>query len=339
MRAMMTFRLLYSFLWVLFLTPTCVLAIAHIDDLLAELYSPADVQKIRDGQLLQDTVESGSERELTARFAALVKAPTESFQKVFIDISKKKESDPSVIDLGLLEQEEGSIQDFDGVKLEPKKDAMVKAYINAKPGTDLNLSQEEIDTFNSLNNTEQVEHQFRSMLLDRYQKFRQHGLKGIPPYRRSGGKDYHPHEELVRKTELAKIIKREAPEFHRHLSEFPKNKPEGLEQSFSWINFEVDGKPTLSLVHRMGQLEGDAYVFAERHYYVGRSHNAVNGVGGAFPVEEGTVLLYLVRTTTDQVAGFGSSAKRAIGSRIMGGQMAANFERARALLEHDEKEL
>lgn len=336
---MMTFRLFYSPLWLLLLVRTRVLAIAHIDDLLKELYSPADVKKIRDGQLLQDTVESGSERELTARFAALVKMPTESFQKVFIDVSKKKETDPSVIDLGLIEQEEGSIQDFDGVKLEPKKDDMVKAYINAKPGSELNLSQEEIDIFNSLNNTEQVEHQFRSMLLNRYRKFRQHGLKGIPPYRRGGGVDYHPHEELARKAELAKIIKREAPEFHRHLSEYPKNKPEGLEESFLWINFEVDGKPTISLVHRMGRLEGDVYVFAERHYYVGRSHNCVHGIGGAFPVDEGTVLLYLVRTTTDQVAGFGSSAKRAIGSRIMGGQMAANFERARASMEPNEKEL
>jgi hypothetical protein len=312
---------------------------AHIDDLLNEIYGPADVQKIRDGKLLQDTVESGSERELTARFAALVKTPTKSFRKVFIDVSMKKESDPSVIDLGLIEQEEASIEDFSAVKLEPKRDAMAKAYINAKPGSDLNLSQDEIDAFNSLNNTEQVEHQFRAMLLDRYKSFRKNGLKGIPPYRRSGGKDYHPHEELARKAELAKIIKREAPEFHRHLSEYPKDKPEGLEESFSWINFEVDGKPTISLVHRMGRLEDDVYVFAERHYYVGRSHNCVHGVGGAFPVDEGTLLLYLVRTTTDQVAGFGSAAKRAIGSRIMGGQMAANFERARASIEPEDKEL
>lgn len=270
---MTPFRCLYCSLCLLLLAPKSLLAVAPIDQILNEIYSPASIQKIRDGELLTDTVESGSERELTARFAALVRAPAKSFRKVFIDVSKKKESDPSVIDLGLIEEE--SLQQFDGVKLEPKKDAMAKAYLNASPGSDVNLSQEEIDAFNNLTSTDEVEKQFRSMLLERYRAYRKDGLGGIPPYRRSGGKDYYPHEELERKVQLAKVIKKEAPHFHRHLSEYPHNKPEGLEESFSWMNFEVDGKPTVSLVHRMGLLDGDVYVFSERHFYVSRSHNCI----------------------------------------------------------------
>lgn len=224
------------------------------------------------------------------------------------------------------------IPDFEGVKLDDKKNTMKQSYINASPGSDLNLSQEEIDSFNNLNDTEQVEDQFRSMLLDRYRAYRKSGLDGIAPYRRKGGKDYQPNQDLKRKVELATILKREAPDFHRHLYDYPNHKPEGLEESFYWMNNDVDDKPTVALVHRMGMIDGNALVFAERHYYVSRSHNSIQGVGGAFPTDEGTVLVYLVRTTTDQVSGFGSSAKRAIGSRIMGGKMAENYERARALI-------
>lgn len=137
-------------------------------------------------------------------------------------------------------------------------------------------------------------------------------------------------------TELAHILKKEAPHFHRHLSEYPNAAPDGLEESFSWINFEIDAKPTLTLVHRMGLLDGDVFAFSERHFYVSRSHNCLQGIGGAFPVEEGTVIVYLVRTITDQVSGFGSSAKRAIGSRIMGSKIADNFKRLRDSLAGEE---
>jgi hypothetical protein len=37
-----------------------------------------------------------------------------------------------------------------------------------------------------------------------------------------------------------------------------------------------------------------------------------------------------VLDSTYQVTGFGGSAKRSIGARIMGGKMAANFENIRA---------
>ena len=319
------------FLLLLLLVPKRSLALTPLDELLLEFYGTNEVQQLRDGKLLQDTVESGSERELAVRFALLVNAPPEEIRQVFMSASKKKESDPSIIDLGLIEREEGSLEDFDAVTLMPKKDSMTKAYRNASPGSDLNLSQQEIDAFNELSDDEEVEQKLRSILLDRYQAYRKSGLSGIPPYRRNGGKDYHPSDDLKRKVKIATILQREAPDFHRYLTDYPNAQPDGLEESFKWMTFEIDSKPTISLVHRMGQLHGNVYVFAERHFYVSRSHNCIQGVGGAFPTEEGTVLLYLVRTTTDQVSGFGSSTKRAIGSRIMGGQMAANFERARAL--------
>ena len=66
-----------------------------------------------------------------------------------------------------------------------------------------------------------------------------------------------------------------------------------------------------------------------RGTYVSRSHNSVQGIGGAFPVENGTVVAYVQRTSTDQVAGFGGTTKRAIGVRMMASKVAESFERAR----------
>lgn len=70
----------------------------------------------------------------------------------------------------------------------------------------------------------------------------------------------------------------------------------------------------------------------ERHFYISRSHNCLQGIGASLPVEDGAVVLYATRTSTDQVSGFGGSAKRAVGNKIMGGRMAENFERARQIV-------
>mmetsp|Transcript_15894 Transcript_15894/g.33135 ORF Transcript_15894/g.33135 Transcript_15894/m.33135 type:complete len:127 (-) Transcript_15894:106-486(-) len=114
--------------------------------------------------------------------------------------------------------------------------------------------------------------------------------------------------------------------------EYPKNKPDGAEESFFWVNSIIDDKPTIALVHRLGMPQVGGYVYMERHFYISRSHNCLQGIGAALPVEYGAVVLYATRTSTDQVSGFGGSAKRTIGNKIMGGRMAENFERARHIV-------
>ncbi len=112
---------------------------------------------------------------------------------------------------------------------------------------------------------------------------------------------------------------------------FPKSQPAKATARFFWVNFEVDKRPTIALTHRLVTPQDDGtYVFADRHYYVSRSHNAVQAVAGIFPVQEGALVIYANRTFTDQLGGFGASAKQAIGRRIMSGQIAALYEQIRA---------
>ncbi|MDJ0851139.1 MAG: hypothetical protein QNK04_22430 [Myxococcota bacterium] len=310
-------------------------AVAPLEDVLRGVgFDDGDIAKIRRGELVKGVMESTSERELAIKLAFLVEAPVSQLRELFT-LSRDYEYDPSVTAFAPI-RGEGSLRDFARLHLDPKPDAAAKVYLDARPGSELNLSREEIAAFNALaegegSARERVEQQGRRMLLDRYRAYRKRGLDGIAPYARGGGKDYFPGERLRRRTEQSEGFRKEVPAFHRALLHYPKSLPQGFEERFYWVNFRVDDRPTVALVHRMALVEGDDYAFAERHFYVSRSHNSVQTVGGAFPVEEGTVVLYVNRTSTDQVGGFGSATKRALGKRVMAGQIAETFDRLRAL--------
>lgn len=306
-----------------------------LDDLLcAAGFTSTDIRQVHDGNLVKNIAESVSDRELAVKFAFLVKADADSLKESFLTTTKSPEKDPSVLQSGIIKT--GTLEDFANVVLEPNTSVMLQEYLNAGPGSTLNLSNQEIQGWKALrvsrgNERERVEKHLREMLLERYLAYRENGLDGIQPYVRSSGKEYYPGQELRQKTAIAEILHRESPVFHKHLLDYPHARPEGLGESYSWVIYKIDDKPTIALIHRMGLLEGHVYVFSERHFYVSRSHNSLQGIGGAFPVENGTVVTYLQRTSTDQVAGFGGSTKRAIGARMMASKVAENFERSRNL--------
>jgi hypothetical protein len=290
------------------------------------------IQAIRAGELVSVEGDGTSERELEVKLAFLVRAPIHQLQALFL-ASRDYEYDPSVIAFARI-RGNGSRADFRRLRLEPDSEAMTRAFLNARPGFELNLSSSEMAAFNALNDRgnarERVEAQLREMLLARYRDYRSKGVDGIGHYSRSRSRHFMPGAGLWRKTGLDSQLEKHAPSFHRVLLQYPKSKPQGLDETFSWVNFRIDGKPTIALVHRMGLLDGDVYVFAKRHFYVSRTHNSVQITGGAFPVEEGTVLLYVNRTSTDRVAGFGMATRRELEQRVLAGEISQMFERLRA---------
>ena len=76
--------------------------------------------------------------------------------------------------------------------------------------------------------------------------------------------------------------------------------------------------------------DGDAWIVAQRQFYVSTGYNTEQAVAAFLPAASGTLVVYANRTSTDQVTGFGGSAKRSIGSRLLASQLEAIFERARA---------
>ncbi len=74
----------------------------------------------------------------------------------------------------------------------------------------------------------------------------------------------------------------------------------------------------------------NAYVLADREYYVSHDYNQTQAFAAMIRVEGGTVVLYANRTTTDQLGGFGTSTKQSIGCAMMAKQIRAIFEKSRA---------
>ncbi len=315
---------------------TRALAVPTLEEVMAGFdFSKDDVQKVRDGELVKTTTKETSDRELAAVMVFLVKAPV---QKLLTSLQggPSKRNDPQVQAVTEINAE-GAFVDPKVVALQPGGDKETRRYLDAEPGDTLNLSAAEIASFAALKGAgqpqaalPQVEDAVRHMLLARYQAYRSQGLAGIAPYARGKDKQSQPADDLRRYTEAAKGVKKYAPTFYDVLMNYPQGTPPGLTQRFFCIRYAMGGRPVFALRQRLAMPLEDAYVLADRDFYVSHDYNDTQAVGALLPVENGTVVLYLNRTTTDQLGGFGASAKQAIGRNMMAKQISEIFEKARA---------
>ncbi len=302
-------------------------ALPSAESILEEVgFSAADIAKVKGGALVTTTLKSSSDREIAVGMAFLVKVPPSELMKDARE-GLLITTDPNTISWGKLEGE-GSLAQLAKLTLEPDK-KRAKLYLGAKPGDDLNLSEAEITGFQALKGESAVLAQVRKTLLGRYQAYRTHGLDGIADYARRGGKTTPAGGDLRRASEAATGLKKHVPGFYKVLVGYPKHTGSGLEERFDWSNYEAHGTPTYVLTHRMGMQDGDGYVVAQRQFYVSRGYNVEQALAAFFPVKQGTVVLYVNRTSTDQVTGFGSGSKRSIGSRVMASQLKGLFEKVR----------
>jgi hypothetical protein len=310
--------------------PPAAQANPRAEALLAQLpFSAAERGRIVAGELVTTgSAEQTSNRELAITMAFLIGDPPADLAARF-ERANDYAADAAVTAHGEL-RGEGSLAQLEGLRLAPGGDAEARRFAAASAGSDLNLSSAEIAALREPSGAA-VEAELRRLLLGRFQAYRAGGLAGIAPYDRGRGRSTQPAEDLRHASQASPLLAREAPELVKALLEFPRAQPAQARQSFFWVNFAIDGRPTLALTHRLALSQPDGtYVLADRHYYVSRSHNAVQVVAGIFPAQEGALVLYGNRTFTDQLAGVGSGARQALGRRIMSGQLAALYEQLRA---------
>jgi len=306
-------------------------ALPTLDELMADFaFSQDDVQRVRNGELVKTTTKETSERELAAVMVFLVKAPAQKLLAAFKG-GPSSRNDPQVQAVTEISAE-GTLVDPKVVALQPGGDKEAQRYLSAEPGDTLNLSTAEIAGFAALKGAGQarVEDAVRQMLLARYQAYRSQGLAGIAPYARGKDKQSQPADDLRRATEVAKGLKKYAPAFYDAFMNYPQGSPAELKQRFFCIRYAMSGRPVFALRQRLAMPIGDAYVVADRDFYVSHDYNDTQAIGALLPVENGTVVVYLNRTTTDQLGGFGASAKQAIGRNMMAKQISEIFEKARA---------
>jgi hypothetical protein len=312
------------------------------DQVLLDLHlSDSDRADIRQGKIVKWSATEGSDRELAVGMVLLAKAKGTNFVELFREASAYKE-EKAVTAHGEIAGD-GTLADLAGVKLEPNGEKEALRYLSAAPGEDLNLDEKEIAAFRALKpdsgkvavTSEQVEALLRQTLLSRYQAYRTKGLAGIAPYERKNGLRLQAGEELSTSIKQMKLLATYVPSLHTALLNYPaaKDGQKALEDHFYWLNMDLFGRPTYALSHRMLFQVGDIYFASDRHFYTSHDYNSMQQGVTVFPTKEGMLVITLVRVSTDQVGGFGSSAKHSISRALMGPYFDGLYETLRAKAE------
>jgi len=294
-------------------------------------FSAEQVAQVEAGKLATATIQPSTERELVAAFAFLVQAsPAELVSQMKTGLLDR--TDPNTIAFAMI-QGAPTLASFAKLALQPDAQKRTQAYVNARPGGDLNLSAAEIARFGALGSgasTAAVEGTVRSALLARLEAYQARGLAGIEPYARADGKTRSPADELRAATHATKRLHSMVPAVQALLLDYPGGKPPGTEEAYRWSHYTAHGVPTLALTHSLYVPEGDAFVVAQRQFYVTSGYNCEQGVAALLPMKTGTLVVYSNRTSTDQVTGFGGSAKRSIGSKLLGSQLEELYQKVQA---------
>src|SRR5215510_7658818 len=291
-----------------------------VDEVMKELkLSDSDREKVREGKIVDWSPTEGSDRELALGMVFLVKVKKEDLEEMYREALSLKEV--SVITAHGNLTGEGTMDQLAQVALKPNAEKEARRYLNAEPGDELNLDTKEIAGFQALKGggdsnavpVQKVEALIRQGLLARYQSYHKQGLAGIAPYERGHGKQRRAGDELLLSTKQLTGVAKHLPVFHKFLLSYPNGLPreeaKNLEEFFFWLNIDIFRRPTYVLVHRMLYHVGDAALAVERQYYASHDYNSMLQGIAALPTKEGVFLFYIGRVSTDQVGGFGSSAK------------------------------
>jgi hypothetical protein len=283
--------------------------------------SAADRQKVLAGEFTSADAKSVSDRDLAFAMAFLVKTSPEALGKELLS-GDLVTSDAQVQAWGEIKGA-GSPADFARLKLTPDEARALSA-------TDaLNLTAAEAAALKAAKGPEAVTTALQKMLLARYQAYKTSGLAGIPAYDRGGGKTTDHGADLRKATEASVGLKKYLPAFHAMLLGYPKATAPKMRESFFWVKSIIEGKATYILTHLVGASDGAAFALTRREYYASTNYNGEQTVAGFLPVPSGSVVVVSSHAFTDQVAGFGGSMKRSIGSGIMAKKMKEIFAAGR----------
>ena len=295
------------------------------------------VANLERGEIIALEIGEATEKELAMGLGIYLPSPPAKLLAYFKS-GALASIDPDTVAQGDVEPESDAVA-FKGFDFKFKQSDEAKGLLNAAANDRFNLSTDEIQSFASLkkklataDNTALVTgvtQHYREILLQRWQSYRKGGLSRIAPYARHG-QEASPAKELRTATVSSKLLTRYYPDLYRAWLNYPAGLPSGTEEQFYWLNRKVEDRPTAILGHRILQTSDAGSVILSRQFFVGHSYNSSQLIVGCLPYRNGSVVFYSHRTSTDQVAGMGSSLKHSIGREQMKEQMVKNLERLRS---------
>ncbi|MDH3452977.1 MAG: hypothetical protein OEN20_11180, partial [Gammaproteobacteria bacterium] len=219
-----------------------------------------------------------------------------------------------------------------------EENAETTKLLRFKDGDEFNFSDREIANFGALEVVDgsaqaQASAALADVLRQRFFAYLGGGLESVEPYVRGRGKSASAGQELTVALSALELLQRHFPVFYQSLLRYPQQLPADTTNRFYWIKRKSGDRPAFVLAHRMEQRTSDYVVGAELQFYVGHSYNSALTLIACVPVEEGTLVLSILRLFTDQVTGFASGMKRNVGRGQVVEAVTDHLEEMRTALE------
>jgi len=286
-------------------------------------FSDSEIDQIKGGKIVSKDLAEGSDKELAGVVAAFFPQPLADLDEKALD-GKFLESDPKM-QVRVWQPQDSADKQFAEFSLGANEGEEIRHFLKASKGGQLNLSAAEIERFRKLNDASAVNVELQAMLKARYEAYRRDGLKGIAPYARGWNQTVSPGEELAQAINEA-LPGEHLPDYRKALLNYPGDPLPEMEQRFYLYKQQVEDRPTFILAYRTSARSTKTAVLTEEEYYVSHSYNCNFVIAAGFTVQGGTLVFYMNRTFTDQVAGLASGLKHGIGRSQMLSNVAAMLE-------------
>ena len=292
--------------------------------------SAETADRIKKGEIVAPEIQDATEKELAVRLVMLVKASPDDL-KEYITADNLMGKDPTFAASSELLPDGPKIG---GIQL-TVDEAM--DYLSAEPGNDFNFHTEDYAKLKAAKKKVKDDKEapavaaqvLAEILVARFQAYRQAGIGAVAPYDRGDGKFSEPGDELLHAMEASPVLKNAAPEAYAGFVDFPGRQTPGATHQFFWSQQKVEDKPAFILSHRMTYPMKNGIVYLDRQYFVSRTYNSMITGSGCGQLAEGTIVYYVNRTSTDQVAGFMQETKHSIGRKQMREELIKMFEEIR----------
>ena len=205
------------------------------------------------------------------------------------------------------------------------------------PARTLNLHTAEAEKLKSLSSTaSDLESRVRSTLAEifaaRLSAYARQGLPGVQPYVRVNGEVVDPAVELRNAFRGLAFLADEFPGFVDALGAPTSGPSSQLTRQYYWMERRVETYKVLTLSAELRRRDGQAAIGADVHFYASREYNAMLTLIGVLPYGEEWMVFTINHTFTDQVQGFGSSARRAIGRDLVATELGKQLAETRRRL-------
>ncbi len=303
-------------------------------------FDPQQQAELRAGKIVTRDADEGSDKEMSILVALKAPVSLAEGQRYWRDV-KVLDADADLLAVGRIDPDQDPVEALAGVGFSAEEGDEIRGLLKAEPGSDFNLSHDEIDRFQALAKglstggcerddacRSAVNAAYRQVLAERLTAYREGGIEAVASYARGRTKVAEPSAELRLAAEKMPLVRDKIPDVYRAWLDYPRAQPEDAQHQFLWLKRNVEGRPTFVLTHRAFYQTEGAILTVERHFYAGQFYNSLQMASytGALSATE-SIYILLNRTSTDLVAGFGSGAKKMIGRSKVRKALIGTFEK------------